>query len=61
MRPKRRLMQMIFQDPLACLNPLMTVGESIADPLLIHQKMTIETAKRQVLEMLDRVGLKPVE
>jgi peptide/nickel transport system ATP-binding protein len=61
MRPKRRLMQMIFQDPLACLNPLMTVGESIADPLLIHQKMTIETSKRQVLEMLDRVGLNPVE
>jgi peptide/nickel transport system ATP-binding protein len=61
MRPKRRLMQMIFQDPLACLNPLMTVGESIADPLLIHQKVNLETAKEQVLEMLDRVGLTPVE
>jgi peptide/nickel transport system ATP-binding protein len=60
MRPKRRLMQMIFQDPLACLNPLMTVGESITDPLLIHQKVSQETAKKQVLEMLDRVGLKPV-
>ncbi|NCR39958.1 MAG: ABC transporter ATP-binding protein [Microcystis aeruginosa W13-11] len=61
MRPKRRLMQMIFQDPLACLNPLMTVGESIADPLFIHQKVSLETAKKQVLEMLDRVGLTPVE
>ncbi|MFM7885025.1 MAG: dipeptide ABC transporter ATP-binding protein [Microcystis panniformis] len=61
MRPKRRLMQMIFQDPLACLNPLMTVGESIADPLLIHQKVSLETAKKQVLEMLDRVGLTPTE
>ncbi|TRV08809.1 MAG: ABC transporter ATP-binding protein [Microcystis wesenbergii Mw_MB_S_20031200_S109] len=61
MRPKRRLMQMIFQDPLACLNPLMTVGESIADPLFIHQKLSLETAKKQVLEMLDRVGLTPVE
>ena len=61
MRPKRRLMQMIFQDPLACLNPLMTVGESIADPLLIHQKISLETAKKQVLEMLERVGLTPVE
>ncbi|TRV45229.1 MAG: ABC transporter ATP-binding protein [Microcystis panniformis Mp_MB_F_20051200_S9] len=61
MRQKRRLMQMIFQDPLACLNPLMTVGESIADPLLIHQKVSLETAKKQVLEMLDRVGLTPVE
>ncbi len=61
MRPKRRLMQMIFQDPLACLNPLMTVGESIADPLFIHQKVNLETAKKQVLTMLDRVGLTPVE
>ncbi|MCZ8191143.1 MAG: ABC transporter ATP-binding protein [Microcystis sp. LE19-338.1B] len=61
MRPKRRLMQMIFQDPLACLNPLMTVGESIADPLFIHQKVNLETAKKQVLDMLDRVGLTPVE
>ena len=61
MRPKRRLMQMIFQDPLACLNPLMTVGESIADPLLIHEKINLETAKKQVLEMLDRVGLTPTE
>lgn len=61
MRPKRRLMQMIFQDPLACLNPLMTVGESIADPLLIHQKISLETAKKEVLEMLDRVGLTPTE
>ncbi|GBD52104.1 dipeptide ABC transporter ATP-binding protein [Microcystis aeruginosa NIES-298] len=61
MRPKRRLIQMIFQDPLACLNPLMTVGESIADPLFIHQKVNLETAKKQVLEMLDRVGLTPVE
>ncbi|MCZ8248332.1 MULTISPECIES: dipeptide ABC transporter ATP-binding protein [unclassified Microcystis] len=61
MRPKRRLMQMIFQDPLACLNPLMTVGESIADPLFIHQKVNLETAKEQVLKMLDRVGLTPTE
>ncbi len=61
MRTKRCLMQMIFQDPLACLNPLMTVGESIADPLLIHQKISLETAKKQVLEMLERVGLTPVE
>jgi peptide/nickel transport system ATP-binding protein len=61
MRRKRRLMQMIFQDPLACLNPLMTVGESIADPLLIHQKVSLETAKKQVLEMLERVGLTPTE
>jgi peptide/nickel transport system ATP-binding protein len=59
LRQKRREMQMIFQDPHACLNPLMTVGQSIADPLFIHQLATPETAKPRVLEMLDRVQLTP--
>lgn len=57
LRKKRRDMQMIFQDPHACLNPLMTVGESIADPLYIHHLASPETAKPRVLEMLDRVKL----
>jgi peptide/nickel transport system ATP-binding protein len=57
---QRRQMQMIFQDPHACLNPLMTVGESIADPLLIHQLATPVTARQQVEEMLEKVGLTPV-
>ncbi|MEB3884389.1 ABC transporter ATP-binding protein [Lyngbya sp. CCY1209] len=60
-RSLRREMQMIFQDPNACLNPTMTVGRGIADPLLIHKMATLPEAKRWVLEMLDRVGLKPVE
>jgi peptide/nickel transport system ATP-binding protein len=59
MRPRRRLMQMIFQDPLACLNPLMTVGESIADPLIIHRLATPEKARGEVETMLERVGLEP--
>lgn len=59
MRPKRRLMQMIFQDPLACLNPLMTVGESIADPLIIHRLATPDKARPEVEAMLERVGLAP--
>jgi peptide/nickel transport system ATP-binding protein len=58
-RQQRRQMQMIFQDPHACLNPLMTVGESIADPLLIHQIASPEQARAQVLAMLERVGLTP--
>lgn len=59
-RAKRRDLQMIFQDPSACLNPMMTVGESIADPLIIHQIATSPTEIRQkVLEMLARVGLNP--
>jgi peptide/nickel transport system ATP-binding protein len=61
MRQKRRQMQMVFQDPHACLNPAMTVGQSIADPLLIHKLADPAQAKEQVLQMLDRVGLRPPE
>ena len=61
MRLTRREIQMIFQDPHACLNPRMTVGQSISDPLFIHKLATPTEAKSQVLEMLKRVGLTPVE
>ncbi|NJR15858.1 MAG: ABC transporter ATP-binding protein [Calothrix sp. CSU_2_0] len=61
MRQQRRQMQMIFQDPHACLNPAMSVGQNIADPLLIHGIATPEAAKKQVLAMLERVGLVPAE
>ncbi|MGL5081738.1 MAG: dipeptide ABC transporter ATP-binding protein [Microcoleaceae cyanobacterium] len=61
MQPYRRQIQMIFQDPNACLNPTMTVGKSIADPLLIHQLATPKAAEIQVLEMLERVGLTPAK
>ncbi len=59
MRSQRRQLQMVFQDPHACLNPLMTVGESIADPLLIHKLATSTEAKQQVAAMLQKVGLTP--
>ncbi len=59
MRNQRRQLQMVFQDPHACLNPLMTVGESIADPLYIHKLATPTAAKGQVLIMLEKVGLTP--
>jgi peptide/nickel transport system ATP-binding protein len=59
LRQQRRQMQMIFQDPHACLNPLMTVGESIADPLRIHQLASPDAIKPQVNAMLERVGLTP--
>ncbi|MFP4103240.1 ATP-binding cassette domain-containing protein, partial [Coleofasciculus sp.] len=61
LRDMRRHIQMIFQDPLACLNPLMTVGDSIADPLFIHHLAKPTEAKHQVMEMLERVGLTPPE
>ena len=60
-RKHRREMQMIFQDPHACLNPMMTVGQSIADPLFIHKLANGSEAKKQVIQMLERVGLTPGE
>ncbi|WP_017653196.1 dipeptide ABC transporter ATP-binding protein [Fortiea contorta] len=60
-RASRRQIQMIFQDPHACLNPAMTVGQSIADPLLIHHLADATKAKEQVLWMLEKVGLTPTE
>jgi peptide/nickel transport system ATP-binding protein len=60
-RASRRQIQMIFQDPHACLNPAMTVGQSIADPLLIHNLADAAKAKEQVLWMLEKVGLTPTE
>jgi peptide/nickel transport system ATP-binding protein len=61
MRSQRRQLQMVFQDPHACLNPLMTVGESIADPLLTHKLATPTEAKQEVATMLEKVGLIPTE
>jgi peptide/nickel transport system ATP-binding protein len=59
-RAKRRDMQMIFQDPSAALNPMMTIGESIADPLVIHElTLTPAQIRERVLAMLERVGLDP--
>ncbi|MEO3704772.1 ABC transporter ATP-binding protein [Trichormus azollae] len=60
-RSSRRQIQMIFQDTHACLNPAMTVGKSIADPLLIHNLANAKKAKEKVLWMLEKVGLTPAE
>ncbi|AFY39842.1 Nickel-transporting ATPase [[Leptolyngbya] sp. PCC 7376] len=61
MRPERRHLQMIFQDPHASLNPLMTVGENIGDPLQIHGLAEGDEIKEQVMLMLEKVGLTPTE
>ena len=58
MRAKRRDLQIVFQDPLASLNPRMSVGDSIAEPLKIFEPRMPETQRRQrVAAMLERVGL----
>ncbi|MEO1350460.1 MAG: ABC transporter ATP-binding protein [Cyanobacteria bacterium J06635_15] len=61
MLQKRREIQMVFQDPHACLNPMMKVGRGIADPLLIHGLTTLADAKIKVHTMLKLVGLTPTE
>ncbi len=59
MRAQRRWLQMIFQDPHACLNPRMTIGQIIAEPLLIHGLVQGPSPRPQVREMLAQVGLTP--
>ncbi|HET9622181.1 MAG TPA: oligopeptide/dipeptide ABC transporter ATP-binding protein [Kofleriaceae bacterium] len=58
LRPLRRHMQMIFQDPYASLNPRMTVGAAIAEPLVIHRlAATARDREQRVAELLAKVGL----
>jgi oligopeptide transport system ATP-binding protein len=59
LRKMRRKMQMIFQDPYASLNPRMTVGEIISEPMLIHGLANNKEAYRRVEELLTLVGLSP--
>jgi len=53
----RRHMQMIFQDPMASLDPRMTVGELVAEPLVIHGIASGSEIKDRVAKLFDRVGL----
>ncbi len=55
----RRNMQMIFQDPYASLNPRMTVGEIIREPMDIHNIGTPKEREEKVSSLLETVGLKP--
>ncbi len=61
MRNMRRDIQIIFQDPYSSLNPRLTVGDSLMEPLQVHQLYENNTKrKKRVLELLERVNL-PVE
>ena len=57
LRLKRRDMQLIFQDPYSSLNPRLTVGQIIAEPLLVHGLGANSDRENQVKKLLDTVGL----
>jgi oligopeptide/dipeptide ABC transporter ATP-binding protein len=59
MRPVRRDIQIVFQDPYASLNPRMTVREIVAEPLRIHGLYQRQEGRRRVEELLRTVGLSP--
>jgi peptide/nickel transport system ATP-binding protein len=57
LRPLRRRMQMVFQDPFASLNPRHSVGRTVGEPLRVHGLASRRTVGRRVQELLDVVGL----
>ena len=60
LRRMRRHMQMIFQDPYASLNPRMTVGDIVAEPLVVHNISGGRKRREQVQTLFELVGLNPV-
>jgi len=59
LRALRRRISMIFQDPYGSLNPRMTVGNIVAEPLRVHRIVSRRRRRRRIGELLERVGLSP--
>jgi peptide/nickel transport system ATP-binding protein/oligopeptide transport system ATP-binding protein len=59
MLPYRRRMQMIYQDPYASLNPRMTAGEIVGEPLVVHEVGAPAERRERVAALFERVGLRP--
>ncbi|WP_375425019.1 ABC transporter ATP-binding protein [uncultured Friedmanniella sp.] len=57
LRPFRRDLQMVFQDPFASLNPRRRIEDIVGDPLLVHGERDVTVRRRAVAAMLERVGL----
>ncbi|MBN9561243.1 MAG: ATP-binding cassette domain-containing protein [Alphaproteobacteria bacterium] len=57
LRGMRRRMQMVFQDPYSSLNPSMTIGQLLEEPLVVHTKLSKDERRTAVERMLDSVGL----
>lgn len=49
---------MIFQDPMTCLNPFMTIGEQLIEPLMVHKAVSRVQAKARAIELLEEVGIR---
>ncbi|WP_435216988.1 ABC transporter ATP-binding protein [Luminiphilus sp. nBUS_07] len=49
---------MIFQDPMTCLNPYLTIGEQLIEPLLVHRNLSRADAKTRAIELLNEVGIR---
>jgi oligopeptide/dipeptide ABC transporter ATP-binding protein len=58
-RPFRRELQLVFQDPYASLNPRFTIAQTLAEPLLLHEKASRSNVDSKVCELLAQVGLDP--
>ena len=61
LRPFRRQMQIIFQDPFSSLNPRMTAGDIVGEPLLVHGVANRKERAEQVSALFARVGLRPAQ
>ena len=59
MRPYRATVQMIFQDPYASLNPRLPIGRIIEEPLLVHRRGDRAERRAKVVQLMQRVGLRP--
>jgi oligopeptide transport system ATP-binding protein len=59
LRPHRRSMQIVFQDPFASLNPRMTAGDTVGEPLSVHGMAGGSKKRERVAELFDQVGLRP--
>jgi oligopeptide/dipeptide ABC transporter ATP-binding protein len=59
LRPVRRSMQIIFQDPFASLNPRMTAGDIVGEPLSVHGIAAGRAKRERVAELFEQVGLRP--
>ena len=61
LRPYRRQMQIVFQDPYSSLNPRMTAGDIVGEPLFVHGVANARERNERVVALFERVGLRPAQ